>query len=145
MEVLGADLHTLNRQHRITPADLFSSYGPSALAALKALHSHGYVHCDIKPANFCIRVGAFAPSESIGTAICGVPSAAPQQLQVVLVDYGFVHTWSPSAGEAGRWSFVGTPDFASATSLRGTSPSPRDDLEALGFTLLELTVGGLPW
>lgn len=52
--------------------------------------------------------------------------------------------WDPS--RAGRpYEFVGTPDFAAAAVLTGQRPGLRDDLEALGYTLLELALGELPW
>jgi hypothetical protein len=41
--------------------------------------------------------------------------------------------------------FVGTPDYASSAALMGMRPGPGGDLEALGFTLLELALGELPW
>jgi len=40
---------------------------------------------------------------------------------------------------------VGTPDFSASAVLRSQYPGPRDDLEALGYTLLELALGELPW
>ena len=43
------------------------------LAAVEMLHSHGMVHCDIKPANFCL----------------GDPESNERNT-VYLVDFGFV-------------------------------------------------------
>eukprot|EP00887_Chlorella_sp_A99_P001032 scaffold14.g1032.t1 len=128
MEELGADLHRLNRRGLITPANL-SAYGLAALTSLEALHGQGWVHADVKPANFCTR---------------GCTEDASGAPQVVLVDFGFVQAWHPGSG-GGRWSFVGTPDFASLASLLGSVPGPRDDLESLGYTLLELALRELPW
>ena len=41
--------------------------------------------------------------------------------------------------------YVGTPDYSSKSSLLGTRQGPSDDLESLGFSLLELVLGDLPW
>ena len=41
--------------------------------------------------------------------------------------------------------FVGTPDFASTRALLSGWPGLVDDLEALGYTLVELLLGELPW
>lgn len=52
--------------------------------------------------------------------------------------------WDPS--RAGTpYEFVGTPDFAASAVLAGQRPGLRDDLEALGYTLLELALGDMPW
>lgn len=40
---------------------------------------------------------------------------------------------------------TGTPDFASSAALLSNAPGPRDDLEALGYSLVELALGDLPW
>lgn len=44
-----------------------------------------------------------------------------------------------------RAHFVGTPDYASIQALRNHHQTPRDDLESLGYALLELTTGDVPW
>lgn len=36
-------------------------------------------------------------------------------------------------------------DFASIASLRGFMPGPADDLEAVGYALLQLVLGRAPW
>ena len=41
--------------------------------------------------------------------------------------------------------FGGTPDYASSHSLRGGKVGTADDMESLGYTLLELHAGDLPW
>jgi hypothetical protein len=41
--------------------------------------------------------------------------------------------------------FVGTPDYASSAALLGRRTGYRDDCEALGYTLLELCLGEMPW
>ena len=40
---------------------------------------------------------------------------------------------------------MGTPDYAASRVLRGATPTPLDDLEALGYLLVEMWRGELPW
>ncbi len=44
-----------------------------------------------------------------------------------------------------RHSFVGTPDFAATAALLGGRTGLRDDCEALGYALLDLALGDIPW
>lgn len=64
--------------------------------------------------------------------------------KVYLLDFGFACE-KPRLKEAGNDDFVGTPDYASTTALRGKRQSFRDDLESLAYTILELWLGDLPW
>jgi serine/threonine protein kinase len=41
--------------------------------------------------------------------------------------------------------FCGTPDYASIQALQGYEQGPRDDLESLGYVLLEMALDDLPW
>jgi hypothetical protein len=51
---------------------------------------------------------------------------------------------APSPAEAGLFQqFQGTPDYASTRGLLNKYQGPCDDLEALGFCLLELWQGQL--
>ena len=38
-------------------------------------------------------------------------------------------------------SFVGTPDYASIRALQGFRQGARDDIESLGYSLLEMFLG----
>eukprot|EP00891_Asterochloris_glomerata_P002957 jgi/Astpho2/2957/fgenesh1_pg.00051_%23_2_t len=41
--------------------------------------------------------------------------------------------------------FEGTPDYASTGQLLYRCCTPKDDLESLAYTLLEVCLGSLPW
>lgn len=61
-----------------------------------------------------------------------------------IMDLGFA--WpAPTAIEKRRVDFMGTPDYSSSDALRGRRQSYKDDMESLGYTLLEMWLGDLPW
>lgn len=55
---------------------------------------------------------------------------------------GFTTTIPDTDKERNDGHFVGTPDYASSAALRGFAQGPRDDLESLAYSLLELWHGG---
>jgi len=95
---------------------------------LESLHSYGYIHCDIKPDNFMV----------------GVDNV------VHLIDFGLArffrhpitHIHFPQT--TGN-NLVGTFRYASINSHMGIDQSRRDDVESLGYTLVYLIYGKLPW
>ena len=58
-----------------------------------------------------------------------------------LVDYGFAKK-VPTASCSNEDNFVGTPDFASKSSMQHQRCGPKDDLESLVYILLGLWLGG---
>ena len=99
------------------------------LTALEDLHSCGYVHHDIKPDNLAIAMQAANP-------------------RVYLIDLGlsmpFCSEHLHCAYSEGN-EFQGTPFFCSLNTLNGIRASRRDDAEALGYVLVYLLTGKLPW
>jgi len=68
---------------------------------------------------------------------------------VFLIDYGLAKKWKTSNGEHipfrdGK-SLTGTAQYASANTHLGIEQSRRDDLEGVGYVLLYLLKGELPW
>ena len=121
---------------------------------VRAIHEQGYLHCDIKPANVCL-----ASPQSSSSNDCDIRPAAeyteylPQSSssnEIVCIDFGMVKRWVDDAtGAHVAWSskvpFGGTPSYASDNVLSGERPSRRDDMISLGYTLISLARGGLPW
>lgn len=100
---------------------------------VRAIHEQGYLHCDIKPANVCLA----SPQSSNSN-------------EIVCIDFGMVKRWvDDETGAHVAWSskvpFGGTPSYASDYVLSGERPSRRDDMISLGYTLISLARGGLPW
>ena len=128
MDYLGRDLFEAVRAGGgRAPWPTVAAWGRSALARLRALHELGYVHRDIKPENLVERPGG----------------------EVALIDFGLCRPWRLlGSGHVPRRDGcdpAGTPRFMSPWSAAGTTPSRRDDLASLVYTLAFLLRGRLPW
>lgn len=104
--------------------------GIQAVACLAYTHHRSTIHRDVKPDNFLMG------REDSGT--------------LYLVDYGLAKQYRDHYTRVhikcreGR-STVGTVQFASVNAMEGREQSRRDDLESLGYCLLYLFKGTLPW
>lgn len=92
-----------------------------------------YVHGDVKPENFLL----------------GQPGT-PRSNKLYLVDFGLAQKWRDSRQAHVKYDqrpddFRGTIRYASVHAHLGRTPSRRDDLESLAYTLLFLLNGRLPW
>lgn len=133
---------------------LLSELAPAMLEALQQVHSRGLVHRDVKLDNFCVAAAASAAAESGGNEKeenKDKPAAA-----AFLLDFGGIVA-APSlaassaavdhASRGRKTCFFGTPEYCCSTAFTGESPpTAAQDIEALGYCLLELWCGGrLPW
>lgn len=98
---------------------------------LEYIHSHNYVHSDIKLQNILVSRGAL-------------------QKTVFVVDFGIAREYWNSETQTympfrqGR-RLTGTPAFASINNHLGVVPGRRDDLESLVYMLIYFICGSLPW
>ncbi|MFM2246695.1 MAG: hypothetical protein RL071_2769, partial [Pseudomonadota bacterium] len=100
----------------LPPATLLQALG-QVCDAVAALHAHGLVHQDIKPANVMLREGGDA----------------------VLLDFGLAQAEDePSRG-------LGTPDYMAPELLEGEAATPASDVYALGVSAYELLGGEVPF
>jgi casein kinase 1 len=101
------------------------------IARLEYLHSKNFIHRDIKPDNFIIGLG-------------------PKAHQVYIIDFGLSKKYRDSKTNQhipyreGK-SLTGTARYASIFTHLGIEQSRRDDLEGLGYVLIYLLKGCLPW
>eukprot|EP00404_Azadinium_spinosum_P022852 CAMPEP_0180617430 /NCGR_PEP_ID=MMETSP1037_2-20121125/33023_1 /TAXON_ID=632150 /ORGANISM="Azadinium spinosum, Strain 3D9" /LENGTH=662 /DNA_ID=CAMNT_0022637363 /DNA_START=18 /DNA_END=2006 /DNA_ORIENTATION=- len=104
--------------------------GRLSVRRLRAFHTCGYVHNDISPENILLG------------PVRGSGPNAQSRLGLYLID--FEHAQKTIGGkklEMDRCS----AEWSSVRSAEGGEPVPQDDLEALGWVLLNGLIGALPW
>ena len=106
----------IERRGRLGPAEA-AWVGLGLLAALRAVHAHGIVHRDVKPANILM---------------------APDR--VVLTDFGIAQLAAGSP-QATSGTLVGSPPFVAPERARGGESGPPDDLWGLGASLYTAVEG----
>ncbi|CAM9669543.1 unnamed protein product, partial [Ectocarpus sp. 12 AP-2014] len=143
MELLsGEDMSALrHRQPKAIPGSLASQrpgglplgvccdLALQMLECLKGVHSCGYLHRDVKPANFVRR--------------------KKNGKEFVIIDFGLAKQFKSESGgmrqERERAEFRGTSMYASLGAHEERDQSRKDDLESLLYVFLDLYTGKLPW
>lgn len=112
---------------RRLPETMIRDFTRMILQGLVSVHSHGYVHCDLKPDNLLIfpcrqsydlKISDFGSSRKVGED---------------------VDTWEVDS------PFVGTPIYMSPESVRNGVAEKTLDLWSLGCIVLEMYTGESPW
>ena len=88
------------------------------LSGLGALHRAGIVHADVKPANIMVKQTGSSKMIDVGSSF--TVDDPPRRT-----------SW--------------TPRYASVEVMLGQQPTPAADLASLGYTLIEMLTGALPW
>ena len=96
------------------------------LESLKFVHTHGYVHRDIKPQNFLVGRGNSMD-------------------KIFICDFGLSKQYNKAGDPKTGGKPAGTIRYVSLNAHRGVEQSRRDDLEALGYMLVHFITGKLPW
>nr|AEO89321.1 serine/threonine protein kinase [Dunaliella salina] len=133
MDILGPSLWDVwNQKNQHLSEPYVACVAIESLAILKSLHEKGYVHGDVKPENFLL----------------GAPGSAKEK-KLYLVDLGLAMRWR-DRNQHVKYDqkpddFRGTVRYSSVHAHLGRTPSRRDDLESLAYTLMFLLKGRLPW
>ena len=101
------------------------------ISCIQYIHSKNFVHRDLKPANFVFGRGS-------------------KSKQLFIIDFGLsrkyrdheTHQHMPCIEKN---IVSGTLEFMSLNSMRGLEQSRRDDMESIGYILIYLLKGRLPW
>ena len=133
MELLGKSLEDIKlmlpSKKMTIPCVCKLSY--QMLQILEHIHRKSFLHRDVKPDNFIMGIG-------------------PNSHLLYMIDFGFAKTYRdpttlahhPMQKGAG---ITGTARFASINTLSGYTQSRRDDLESLGYAIVYIAKGTLPW
>lgn len=121
--VRGTDLGKLLATQGRLEAALVLRLGEEVCEALQVAHECGIIHRDIKPANLMLT----------------------HEGAVKLADFGLARTPQSAELELTQTQHVlGTPFFMAPELTKGSAPSVRSDLYALGVTLYQLLTGQIP-
>jgi predicted Ser/Thr protein kinase len=121
--IAGEDLRTLMRRSGPLSVDDAVEIVAALGDALDAIHSAGFVHRDVKPANVLID----------GTG------------HVYLSDFGLAKHTMTSGDLTASDHWVGTLDFAAPEQIRGGKVDARADVYALGGLLHLMLTGAVPF
>lgn len=130
MQLLGPSLEDmLNKYNRKLKLESVLTLGEQLMNIMESVHKIGYIHRDIKPNNFLIGLGN-------------------SQSQVFITDFGLSGRYVRNGKHIRmnvKKSLIGTARYASINMHNGYEPSRRDDLESIGYMLVYLLIGKLPW
>ncbi|MEO5377192.1 MAG: protein kinase [Magnetococcus sp. DMHC-6] len=112
--VEGADLKTLQQNHRPFPIDWGFELIGQLLDALSYAHTQGVVHRDIKPANLVLH--------NTG--------------RLKVMDFGIARLETSHMTQTGL--MMGSPGFMAPEQVQGERVDPRSDLFSVGVILYEL-------
>ena len=132
MELLGDNLQKLliNSPHKKFSLKTTLMLGIQILQRIRTLHENNYIHRDIKPENFTIGL---KKNKNI----------------IYMIDYGLTRKFCDSHKNHIPYKehkhLTGTALYASIYTHKGIEQSRRDDLESLGYMLIYLCKGELPW
>jgi serine/threonine protein kinase len=130
-ELLGANLTML--VDRLPSAAVLPPYLPrlanEMLFCIEDLHRFGYVHRDIKPQNFVVRLNG--------------------QVPLCLIDYGISRLYQTQSGQhieaRGNAPAIGSPIYASINTHNRLELSRRDDLISWIYSIVAMSPFRLPW
>ena len=132
IELLGNSIDNLFSNHKKSfSLKTVLMIGDQMLRLIQSFHLKNLIHRDIKPDNFLIGLNN-------------------NSNQLYLIDFGLSKFYcDPNTKVHIKYtenhSLTGTARYASVNALSGKEQSRRDDLESIGYVLIYLLKGNLPW
>ena len=128
-ELLGDNLDQIREGRILTLKDI-AMLAIQILDRIEFIHSKNIIHRDIKPENFLLGYN--------------------NSPIIYIIDFGISRKYRSSrTGKHIKYSLTGklfgTVRYVSFNGSRGLQQSRRDDLESIGYMLLFMTKGKLPW
>ncbi|KIM65588.1 hypothetical protein SCLCIDRAFT_1157764 [Scleroderma citrinum Foug A] len=132
LNLLGPSLEDLfnfcNRKFSLKTVLLLAD---QLISHIEYIHSHNFIHCNIKPDNFLMGIGKHGN-------------------QVNIIDFGLAkkfhnpktHLHIPYRENK---KLMGTAHYTSINTHLGVEQAHRDDLESLAYVLMYFLHGALPW
>lgn len=155
MDLLGPSLEDLHQRCQSSfTLSTTMQLGVTLMDRFEHIHSRGIVHRDVKPQNLAMRLQPGVPQAAAAMAHeqenrpdeRAGPSASFGGLMVI--DFGLARAFYTSEGHISlrkHQGRAGTARYASMNTHRGLTQSRRDDLESIGYLLIFLHRGRLPW
>ncbi|CAI2355993.1 unnamed protein product [Caenorhabditis sp. 36 PRJEB53466] len=130
MELLGLNMSDWRElKQQLTIKEVFDA-ARQMIELVRIVHAHRIIHCDIKVSNFAFGKGV-------------------KQDKLFIIDFGLAQAFKNPDGsrieKCEPYPMKGTIAFCSARIHDEAHPAPRDDLESVAFSCLELLEGKLPW
>jgi serine/threonine protein kinase len=130
MQLLGESLSDLMIEYDLS-VKVVLYLADQMIQHLEYIHSKNILHGDLKPSNFLLGI-------------------RERRNSVVLIDFGLCEEYrNPETKKhipfSDKHGFHGTPRYCSLHVHNGIASSRRDDMESLGYVLVYLLLGKLPW
>ncbi|KAI8090233.1 kinase-like domain-containing protein [Gilbertella persicaria] len=168
IDLLGPNLNQLREVVHKFPIDVVIDFGCQMVSILEHIHKRGLVYRDIKPDNFLFSYHCHLPEADMieipddhGMPHIKYVNLSCEEVfkrwnephpKLYIVDFGLTTWWKdphtdkpyPEVKKNIK-NKTGTARYASLNVHRGKSHARRDDIEGMGYLLLDLIFGTLPW
>ncbi|KAI8970016.1 kinase-like domain-containing protein [Mycotypha africana] len=168
IDLLGPNLNQLKEVVHEFPLEVVVDFGCQMISIVEHIHKRGLIYRDIKPDNFLFSSKCYLPEPEMvempdDHGMPHIKYVYPKCQEVFakwgelkpklhIVDFGLTTWWRdpdtdkpyPEAKKTIK-NKTGTARYASLNVHRGKTHSRRDDIESIGYLLLDLMFGTLPW
>ena len=131
MQLLGRSLEDILEERKYFSLKSVCMLATQMISVLEYIHNKHIIHRDIKPDNFVMGLDDL--SQYVYLLDFGL--AKKYRFSSTLIHYPMVN----------KKKLIGTARYASINALKGDEQSRRDDLESVGYVLMYLLRGSLPW